>query len=395
MGNNQRQYISQLCLYVFFTIVSLQYAFLNTEFEFTGMVSTFCAGLAITAFIACFVMRQYSLPTFIKIVALLAISLINYATTHETVFTIEILAAILFSLVDAKHLFQYIFYERVILLLLIVICSVVGILPFNAVEVFKGGMNSKIVLGYAFGFNHPNQFASAICFLILIYICYKNDQINVKNIFCIAVIMLCSYFFSKSRTLLVTTTFILLMVIMLQYRSTSNIFKRLLKILAPWSLPTFVVASIVFPLSMTTATGRLKTYLWAFNDLIGSRFSHSARVFSTYKIPLFGGINHFDELQRLYGYSVVDSGYINLLFDFGILGFVIFIVLYILTIRRLIREQEYIYLAVLIAVFMWGFTENIFRSFGMNFTVLFWGMLLNHDDRQGKQKHRRRIQITL
>ncbi|GHN53129.1 hypothetical protein ME802_09020 [Lactobacillus delbrueckii] len=97
----------------------------------------------------------------------------------------------------------------------------------------------------------------------------------------------------------------------------------------------------------------------------------------------------------MYGYSVVDSGYVNLLFDFGILGFVIFIVLYILTIRRLIREQEYIYLAVLIAVFMWGFTENIFRSFGMNFTVLFWGMLLNHDDRQGKQKHRRRIQITL
>lgn len=99
----------------------------------------------------------------------------------------------------------------------------------------------------------------------------------------------------------------------------------------------------------------------------------------------------------MYGYSVVDSGYVNLLFDFGILGFVIFIVLYILTIRRLIREQEYIYLAVLIAVFMWGFrfTENIFRSFSMNFTVLFWGMLLNPKDRQGKQKHRRRIQITL
>lgn len=39
---------------------------------------------------------------------------------------------------------------------------------------------------------------------------------------------------------------------------------------------------------MPTATGRLKTYLWAFNAFIGSRFSHSARVFSTYKIPLFG-----------------------------------------------------------------------------------------------------------
>ena len=389
-----RKTISNLNLlaYLFFSLTSLQYAFINTNFEFAGVISTLFVSLEATACFISLAIKKYDRLTFIKISSILVICLINYAKTHETVFVIELLAAIMYLMIGTKDLFKLVFYERLILLIFIVLCSCVGILPFNVVNVFKGGSTPNTVVGYAFGYDHPNQFASAVCFLILIYICYKNERIKAHNILNIIVATLLVYYFSKSRTLIVVIAFVLLMIALLKSKITSDAVKGMLNVIAPWILPVFAAASMLLPLSMTTAAGKFREYLWAFNGLIGSRFTHSARVFSTYKVPLFGGINQFNKLQNLYGYSVVDSGYINLLYDFGIIGFIIFIVLYIIAIRKLLVKQEYIYVIVTIAIFLWGITENILRSFGMNFTVAFWGLYFIHGI---KQKNRRKLKVRV
>lgn len=376
----------------FFSLVSLQYAFINTDFEFTGIVSTLFFSLEVTACFICLAMTKCDIYTFAKIVAIFIISFISYTKTHETVFIIELLASIMFLMIGTKELFKLIFYERFILFLFIMLCSFAGVLPFNVVNVFKGGVTPAIVVGYAFGYDHPNQFAGTVCFLIISYICYKNEQIKARNIISIITISLLVYTFSKSRTLLVITAFIILMLILLKSKIASEKLKKILDAIAPWILPAFATASMIFPLSMATATGRFREYLWAFNGLIGSRFTHSARVFSTYKVPLWGGINQFNELQSLFGYSVVDSGYVNLLYDFGIVGFAIFIIFYIVAIRKLLVKQKYVYVIATIAVFLWGFTENVLRSFGMNFTVVFWGLLLIHDT---KQKSKQKVRVTI
>ena len=377
---------------VFFSLVSLQYAFINTDFEFTGVVSTLFFVLEVTACFICLVMTKCDIHTFAKIVVIFIISFISYTKTHETVFIIELLASIMFIMIDTKDLFKLLFYERLILLLFIMLCSFTGVLPFNVVNIFKGGTTPATVVGYAFGYDHPNQFAGNVCFLIISYICYKNERIKVRNIISIFIASLFVYIFSKSRTLLAITAFIILMLFFLKSKIASDKLKKILDVIAPLILPAFATASMIFPLSMATATGRFREYLWAFNGLIGSRFTHSARVFSTYRVPLWGGINQFNELQNLYSYSVVDSGYVNLLYDFGIVGFAIFIILYIFAIKKLLMKQEYVYVIATIAVFLWGFTENVLRSFGMNFTVVFWGLLLIHDT---KQKRRRKVRVTI
>ena len=394
MDNYQKKTLSNLSLFafVFFSLTSLQYAFINTDFEFTGVISTVFIGFEVAACFTCLTMAKCEIHTFIKIIAIFIVCFLNYVKTHETVFVIELLAAVMFIMIDTKKLFKLIFYERLILLLFIMLCSCAGILPFKVVNVFKGGSTPTTVVGYALGYDHPNQLASAVCFLILSYICYKNERIKASNIFSIVVATLFVYLFSKSRTLLVITAFTLLMIVLLKFKITSGALKGMLNVISPWLLPVFATASMVLPLSMAKATGKFREYLWAINGLIGSRFTHSARVFSTYKVPLWGGINQFNELQNLYNYSVVDSGYINLLYDFGIIGFIIFIGLYIIAIRKLLNKQEYVYVIVTMAIFLWGITENILRSFGMNFTVVFWGLFFMHDI---KQKNRREVRGSL
>lgn len=234
----------------FFSLVSLQYAFINTDFEFTGIVSTLFFSLEVTACFICLAMTKCDIYTFAKIVAIFIISFISYTKTHETVFIIELLASIMFLMIGTKELFKLIFYERFILFLFIMLCSFAGVLPFNVVNVFKGGVTPAIVVGYAFGYDHPNQFAGTVCFLIISYICYKNEQIKARNIISIITISLLVYTFSKSRTLLVITAFIILMLILLKSKIASEKLKKILDAIAPWILPAFATASMIFPLSI-------------------------------------------------------------------------------------------------------------------------------------------------
>lgn len=140
MDEYGRKHISNLnsLAYLFFSLTSLQYSFINTNFEFSGVGSTLFVCLEATVCFICLAMKKFDLRTFIKVSLIFFICLMNYAETHETVFVIELLAAIMYSMIDAKILFKLIFYERLILLIFIILCSCVGILPFNVVSVFKG-----------------------------------------------------------------------------------------------------------------------------------------------------------------------------------------------------------------------------------------------------------------
>lgn len=143
-------------------------------------------------------------------------------------------------------------------------------------------------------------------------------------------------------------------------------------------MPACAVIALGVPCLMTTATGKFQVYLWAINGDLGSRFTHASRVFENYDISLFGSMVDFEKLQILYNYSIVDDGYVQLLYNFGIFGSALFIILYILTIKRLIKKQEYVYIIAIMCIAMWGISENVLRSLATNFTVLFWSELMKN-----------------
>ena len=48
--------------------------------------------------------------------------------------------------------------------------------------------------------------------------------------------------------------------------------------------------------------------------------------------------------------------------------------------RKLANKKEYVFLIAIIAVALWGITENILRSFAINFTVVFWAECIKKGD---------------
>jgi|GEM_PF-3600487 hypothetical protein len=366
--------IKNILAYVFLIVISIQYAFVNTELEFTGLLSTLVMLFESIIFCSYLLFRKYKKRTLTVIVILLLLSGMTYYATGSTSFIIMLMTAIFFDKLDYSHTFRLIFFVRLIMLLVIITCAGVGILDVFERSIMKDG--SHTVIGYGLGFTHPNRLAFVFEYLSLIFICYKNDKIKNRHFFSLICFTLLGYGITKSRTLL----FSILGVILFVYLYRSHFLHRILKIvlnkLSLLIMPLCATISIVIPMLMHTAKGQLQTILYAINGLLSSRFTHIYRAFLNYPVTLFGGVNDFTELQDIYHFSTIDNGYIRLLYGFGIIGFAIFIIFTFITIRRLIKQGEYIYIIVYIVISLWGVSENVLASFAFNFFIAFWSQLL-------------------
>lgn len=361
--------------YCFLTVVSLQYAFINTGWEISGLISTLFTGGAVALFLVWMFLQKYSIKSFTVRITFLLIAVLTYIATGETVFLIMLMTAMIFTSVDYKKAFRYLLNIRVLLLLVVIFASLVGILNINAISIVKGGTTSAVV-GYGLGYNHPNQLGCTVCVLLLMYACYKNEKIKYRNIALIGVIELIAYIVTKNRTGAFISALLVIALLLYKNKVASKRFINILEKSGKWIMPLCALLALGLPLMMASVSGRAKVVLYAINGIIGSRFTHSARVFENYSVPLFGGVIDFDKLQTLYQYSIVDNGYLRLIYNFGIVGFAVFMVLYFLTVRKLIRKKEYIYIIVIILMSLMGITENVLRSFALNFTVAFWCELM-------------------
>lgn len=361
--------------YAFLLLMSAVYSLTNTSLEIKGITSTSFIFLASFLFLAFVIYeKRFTLDEIVVMLTLLLIGCIHYLKTKETVFLIMLMTAIIFTRINYRRCFKLLFLERLSFLIVIISLSILGILSQVKMEIFKGGI-SENVIGYSLGFNHPNQLAYNFGLLLLLYICYKGEKIKQINIICIIGCCIACYSVTKTRTILVVAV---ILFAMLEFYKFSIKRKKLINYdfiiwkLAPFIMLICALIALVPPFFMSTATGKFKTILFSFNGLIGSRYTHSARVFELYPIPFWGGVVEFKQLQFNYGYSIVDNGYLCLLYDFGILGFSVFMILYYFTIKELVEKKLYYYVVAIISLSLWAITENILRSFAINFTVAFW-----------------------
>ena len=376
--------------YLYLLLISAVYSFTNTSLEIKGIIST-CVILVESLIFLSFLyyVRKYNLKKFWKILFLLSIGCIHYLMTKETVFLVMLMVTVIFTELDYKKAFRLLFYERLFFLILIIFLSLAGVISVHRTAVFKGGTTID-TFGYGLGFNHPNQLAYNVGLLLLLYICYKGENIKQRHLIGVTLASIVCYTITKTRTILIISAVLIFMlgVCYIKVQNKKTIGNRAFFVwkFSMWIMPICALIALGLPLLMSTATGQFKVILYAFNGLIGSRFTHSARVFDLYSVPLWGGIVDFGLLQSYFGYSVVDNGYLCLLYDFGIIGFLLFIIMYFLSMRRLIDKKQYNFLITIIAISLWGITENVLRSFAINFTVAFWAECIIKDELRYKVK---------
>lgn len=355
---------------VFFSIVSIFYGFKETDFEFPISVNYFLVALMCLLFCVDFIQQHYRLHIFIILSCLFFIASYSFVASGTSVFLISVMSAIVISHADFIWCFKLIFFERLLCNLFINFASIIGLLPMY-VTLRK---NNIPVLCYSFGYYNPNKFACVVGMLILLFICIKNVNITFFNIFFIALLDVIIYILTQSRTFLFAMFVCLVLVLSLKFQICKSLFKAGIYLL----MPVCMLFSVVIPYLLVFGPSVVQKFILYFDIIFSGRFSHSSHVLELYPVNLFGGIEYFERLQNVFGYSVVDNGYIRLLYGYGLVGVSLFLFFYFKSVCFFLNNHFLIYFVIPIAVFtVWAISENVIYSVAYNFSILFWGIVLN------------------
>lgn len=346
----------------------LCYIFYNSKINAPSYVQTILTSFCITVFVIWMLNTKVVLKKLLLFLSILVIGFISYFVTHMSIFLLVLLAIILFDVNDVEKNAKVFFFLRFVSVLVIMMGALLGIISNPRVDVYKSGIH---VFKYTFGFNHPNQFGQAlgVTILMMILLCKKSLINYFGYIFCIIAL----YIFSGSRTAVICCSlFFIYCALTKNNKFRSSISKFILK--TRWIIIGFILfLGIGLSVLMTKLSGQTLKYLYLFNGLLGSRYSYSSAVLNNYDISLFGNVFDFSYLETLYGNYAVDNSYINVLYGFGIIAFLILVFFSANAIKILLDNGKDNYAVLILVLLLWGCFENILFNPGINFGIFLLG----------------------
>lgn len=234
---------------------------------------------------------------------------------------------------------------------------------------FNGAIENFInyrdgIIRYSWGFEHPNQLAIHIMTLYLTSL-YLYNKSRMKNfiIFLITLIFINNVTGNRSCVVVISIAYIL--------NEMKFIFELNFMRKMSLNLPILCgVTSIVFAV-LDINKYKLISYL---NDLFNTRVYNCYKFLHEYGISILGqkieiiGTKIASQLNITP--KILDNAYMYILISFGIVVFIIFIVGYMILIKRIIIIKEYSILIIIISYLVLGLMETyLFYPF-INFTIV-------------------------
>lgn len=327
---------------------------------------------------------KYSKKTIFAFLLLMIIFLCSYFTLSTSALFKMFMMAVAVDKIGIEKAFGILFKLKTIVILLVAVLSVIGMIPNNLMEVEKG---IGIAYGYSLGYTHPNRLAVAICCTILCYIGWKNKKCNAVDVIGICFVVATGYLITKCRTLLYCVLIFIVFYTLLKCNWTKKISEKIISVVGIISVPLCVIISIAVPLLLLSSSGIVQQVIYEINRLCSRRFTHIEHMFLTYPVTLTGGIFDTEKMSELFEYAVVDNGYIRFLYQYGIIGLLVFGIISLVGVCELRKKHEYIWMLVFIIVAVEGLMENIYVDIGLNLIVLFWAELIE-SVRKGKKGKR-------
>jgi len=376
MSNTKNNSLASLLL----MIITVQLGFTHTDLDLrgSGVFPIFILEWAL--FLMYLFIRKYNLKVLLTICAFMGISLVTYLVSNSKDFMYLLMIAIIAEQMDFHYLFKVIYKTKLAVLLFVVTLSILGILNIYERDITK--LNGVVVTGYGLGYSHPNRLGFVILSVVLSKIALLKNKIRFGDYFFCIVLCILGCIVTKSRTLLLMSCLALLLswyVNSHQHNLKTN--KRFRNILL-CVFPACAIISIVFPLILAYGNGKVYDIVYSLDSMMNLRFTHIRRTLLTYPVTMFGGMHSFDLLEELYHYSTVDNGFIRLIYSFGVIGFLVFLVFTVASTYYLYKKEEFLYASIIIVMSLWGLSENILVCFAFNVFPVFWCLLI----RQAEEK---------
>lgn len=225
------------------------------------------------------------------------------------------------------------------------------------------------VLRHSLGFSHPNQLGIRVFLLMVCRCYYRRTKINVIDI---SLVFLAAFFVNKvsnSKTsyyaLIILAIITIVYIIATKLGSSMNAFANVSILIAVFSNVGSVLLSNI----------NVKHFHWlnAFDLIMSRRFSQCYRTMKFYGINLFG-----QDIQLIVKRPIIDAfyrfwldnAYMAILLRYGIIVFLIFSLLYFMTMIQLKQTKQFYLLGIMALYSIYGIMENNYFAMSQNMFLL-------------------------
>lgn len=211
---------------------------------------------------------------------------------------------------------------------------------------------------YAFGSIYPTDYAAHVFYLSLCYAWLRLHRIKWKEVAIMEGIGLLCYFFCGARTTTVCITILVLLLIIYKLKLCETVIYKFRYFLC-FSMPVCAAATI----AVTAAYREDVPWMNVLNGFLNTRLSQGKEGFLNYPVTLLGQ----EVLMHGYGgggvdesvhYFFLDSSYVNVLLQYGLLVFAVLIFMSVYSMFRLNKKEMWKEVALLMVLSLHNIMEH-------------------------------------
>lgn len=293
--------------------------------------------------------REYKASDILRIVVITCILIIScfFSKTHSNL----VLFFLIFSIkeVDTKKLVKFDIKIKIIFLIIIVCLYYMGFT--ENYYLYRNGIRRS-----SMGFSHPNKFGTILFSIYCEYIYLKNKHINIKAFFGITLaISFAIYYFCDSRTSIITTILLFLLIVVHKYYNIFNI-----NLIKKIFVNIFTILLIISYILGVTYNRNNKVYMLV-DNLLSTRIKSANIFLNNYNVNLFGNELDFSEeaaKKNHVGKLILDNAYIRILLNYGLIYTIAFGYMYILLMKKSLKDENMILFIILSIFAIRGLVEN-------------------------------------
>ena len=316
--------------------------------------------------------NKFSLTFF---AGLFAVGCAAYVFGGRTGLLVTLLAAALGSSADPDTVLKLVFWEKLLVFLLVVGLSLVEILPGREALFELSNTQTK---GVTLGYTHANTFSATVVMLLLLFAAINRRSFSLWKLLLIASVELVNYYLTRSRI-----GFIVIVLLLVAALCVKNAqLKRVICGVGKYFLWPVLLLNFSFILLRLLADTQLLSVLDI--KVFNGRMGFSAMYLEAYGLSLFGAPLDETVIAAKSWYYALDNGYTIILLYYGVVGLIVFLLTYEMAAVQLARKGESILVIIAMCFMLWMMFEGITLTASGNFIFL----LIGKEFSQAKPKKR-------
>lgn len=326
----------------------------STYVEGTADLNTFFLLAAICLAVKC-VFTDWTVRDICIAVALVGFGFIAYRTSGHSILLVTAAGIVGAKDVDFKGTLDRCCIVRIALYIAVVAFANMKIIPSDNLTYIDG---DGILNRYTLGFTMPN--AAHILFLVTVALYIAADFRRFGFIHAAVVTFLNIVLYNQTgcRTGVVILEAVVILALAFKIKAVYRVVGK--------AAPYIVCGCAFISVAFAFLYGRAP-FVDALDNIISNRFLYSQLFIDTFGLSLLGT----DTSALVSSPRVMDVAYINLVVNYGVIAFALFIFGYALMARRSVQSGNRGLTLAIITMAVLGLVENYILDIGINFTLMF------------------------